>query len=1024
MRGKLKGLNKVNKLQDVTEVDESEDETQNQKKVKISLKKSSIIEKLDSQLKDIQFCELNLNEDDLPRSSLLLNKIITALDQSKNELDLSNLNLNNTVLKNIDFESEHFKLGLKNQEIDNLLCSTTTIRLSYNKLNSIAHDFLNLFPNLEVIKLDNNNIETICSTNFGSKLRILDLSYNSLSKIQQLDGLVNLEELNLASNKLQIDENTRIFQSMTSLRFINLSKNNLNSLDLSIFHQNRNLRQLILSHNPNISLTGFAKLYKLKLLDLSSNNFNNIPNEIKLLINLQYLYLDKNNLEFIPSELNELNNLEILSLNGNQIRELNDLFCLNTKFKFSLRELNLSKNILSEDRFSEQFFLFKNLKKLDLSSNKFKFIPNSLPNELTELRLDKNNIFSLTTKPLTLFDYANFYDDEEEQKLLEELKKSNEVKIMHKNVFYSKNLKNFNLSSNNIQDIPQEFGILNHNLVEFDLSDNLIHRFEVSLCRGYVNLTRLNLASNRINSLPEQIRELVKLEYLNLSNNRLNRITYELCNELHNLIELDLNRNSLDEFPLFVFKRNNQLYTTSTSNRIFSSNETRDLVSTNSFTFNLGKLEVLNLAANSLNGALSFHKTFGLCKNLKTINLAANQLEQIEINDNDYQSDYENKDFILSKLNSLNLSNNKILLSKGGFVKLLLNLYKLAPNLNYFYYGQANGTKLGELNDNLGDAGSYYFEQDENMKLNKFYNQMINSLKLIDLSNNNLTKIPNFLYSMKSLKKIILNGNQIEKIPTELVNNKKLNLILPNENDIEEDRDLVDNLEIIELNNNKLEQLPETFFQYFKNLKQIQIFNNPLKEPPKEAICIGFELEDDVVENVKEFWNEYFNGVSKEAREVDPISIDEDSRIKTIKSYMLRFKQREETLLCNMFNIIKDEIKSKETLMKLMRRLKMPMDKVELVCKDIDEIVRNSSQNSKNKKKSKQKRAQSTRELNESILKIQTWKLLNIWRHIYGTDASTDELLRILKLMCSNEIEENILEKVNHIRNVANVLKI
>jgi hypothetical protein len=40
-----------------------------------------------------------------------------------------------------------------------------------------------------------------------------------------------------------------------------------------------------------------------------------------------------------------------------------------------------------------------------------------------------------------------------------------------------------------------------------------------------------------------------------------------------------------------------------------------------------------------------------------------------------------------------------------------------------------------------------------------------------------------------------------------------------------------------------------------------------------------------------------------------------------------------------MFLIIKDNIDSTETLLKLMRRLKMPMDKVEYVCKEISDNV-------------------------------------------------------------------------------------
>jgi hypothetical protein len=125
-----------------------------------------------------------------------------------------------------------------------------------------------------------------------------------------------------------------------------------------------------------------------------------------------------------------------------------------------------------------------------------------------------------------------------------------------------------------------------------------------------------------------------------------------------------------------------------------------------------------------------------------------------------------------------------------------------------------------------------------------------------------------------------------------------------------------------------------------------------------------------------------------------------------------------------MFVIIKDEIDSQETLFKLMRRLKMPMDKVELVCKEIDDYIKANWKQNADKNKLRMKKADIHKFIKEQTLKTQTWKLLNIWRQVYGTDAHSDELIRIFRLMNSNQYEDALLSKLHSLKYVSSVLKI
>ena len=113
-----------------------------------------------------------------------------------------------------------------------------------------------------------------------------------------------------------------------------------------------------------------------------------------------------------------------------------------------------------------------------------------------------------------------------------------------------------------------------------------------------------------------------------------------------------------------------------------------------------------------------------------------------------------------------------------------------------------------------------------------------------------------------------------------------------------------------------------------------------------------------------------------------------------------------------------------------MRRLKMPMDKVEFVCKEIHaSVVKNWSkiaaqeyppvpgQLSASKK-------ELAKRMHHYILKLQAWNLMNAWRNTFGPDAPSDELVRILKLMNSNDREDKLYQKVFQLKYTANMFKV
>lgn len=200
----------------------------------------------------------------------------------------------------------------------------------------------------------------------------------------------------------------------------------------------------------------------LTVLDLSCDDIDVLPTEIKEAQQIRYLNVSGNNLKSLPESIGKLKNLKELVANDNQLTELPK----------SLEKL-------------------KNLKALYLSSNfirKFPPIISSIPS-LSEIDLSHNEI---TDIPETLSITELTYLDIEENKIYHFPKE-----ILKRNFIYG-----LNLSGNPINNIPQEIfnytndcakGVKNY----FDSieKEQVTHLYEVKLLivgRGQVGKTCLS----------------------------------------------------------------------------------------------------------------------------------------------------------------------------------------------------------------------------------------------------------------------------------------------------------------------------------------------------------------------------------------------------------------------------------------------------------------------------------------------------------------------------------------------------
>ncbi|KAF8021068.1 hypothetical protein BT93_G1479 [Corymbia citriodora subsp. variegata] len=191
---------------------------------------------------------------------------------------------------------------------------------------------INMLSSLELLILSGCGLEDVPASlhvNFTS-LKFLDLSYNSMNSSipPWFQNFSNLEHLDLSNNDLQGIFPIAILENSSWLRFFDVSRNKLEGeflKNLSIFC---NLQVLSLCYNKfsgrisdikdNACICGQSNL---KIIDVSNNNFSgNLPSQFGNFKDLEFLDLSWNSISGpIPTSVGQLLSLRTLQLSSNKL---------------------------------------------------------------------------------------------------------------------------------------------------------------------------------------------------------------------------------------------------------------------------------------------------------------------------------------------------------------------------------------------------------------------------------------------------------------------------------------------------------------------------------------------------------------------------------------------------------------------------------------------------------------------------------------------------------------------------------
>ncbi|XP_055904656.1 protein slit isoform X2 [Eupeodes corollae] len=384
-------------------------------------------------------------------------------------------------------------------------CNGLTVDCSHRGLTQVPRK---ISADVERLDLQGNNITVIFESDFQhlTKLRILQLTDNQIHTIEKdaFQDLISLERLRLNNNRLKaIPEN--FVTSSASLLRLDISHNGITTIPRKAFKGAQSMRSLQMDNNQIMCMDeqAFKGLVDLEILTLNNNNLTMLPHNVFTgLGRLRALRLSDNpfscdcHLSWLSRFLRSAPRLAPYTkchspsqLKGQNVADLHDQdFKCSGLTENAPMECGAASSCPHPCRCADGVV---NCREKSLTN-----VPNSLPDDTTELRLEQNYITELPPKA-----FANF-----------------------------------------------------RRLRRIDLSNNNISRIAHDALSGLKALTTLVLYGNKIKDLPSGVfKGLSSLQLLLLNANEISCIRKDAFKDLHSLTLLSLYDNNIQSLANGTF---------------------------------------------------------------------------------------------------------------------------------------------------------------------------------------------------------------------------------------------------------------------------------------------------------------------------------------------------------------------------------------------------------------------------------------------------------------------------------------
>ena len=431
------------------------------------------------------------------------NPIIIVLNLSNNSIQYLPKNVNS--LNRLFLANNNYDKYLPNKIVDAIVSYSNLngLDLSYNNLTYLSNEIV-YKSSLNILNLFHNKFSDLEITSLNENLKMIDLGFNELTTIIDIEKIPNLKFLYIQNNKIQLFSLRH--QSLVSLV---ISSNQINAFDMN--SKLDSLTILDISRNRIEKLPNLSQVApQLSILDASYNLISELP------LTICRLYMNHNRIQTIPKWIEKYDKLYLINLQFNCVNAIESL-------PLSLQTLILTFNDIKE--IPNQIDT-PDLISISLTNNKLIHMPKFVCNQIFDISFYRNKLIDIDINCLceniSTLDLSN-----------------NQIEKVPSQLFTFSKLYYLNLSNNKIQYLSER--IIASSLITLNISKNPIKKLPDGfpapiecLCASFCGLTEF----------PESWTEAVELIDLNVSGNKLTEIPM-----IMSLLYLNASHNDFAVFP-------------------------------------------------------------------------------------------------------------------------------------------------------------------------------------------------------------------------------------------------------------------------------------------------------------------------------------------------------------------------------------------------------------------------------------------------------------------------------------------